>query len=70
MNTIKSWLTVKEAAFIVGRTPKTIYGWVSDKDIEHRVNEHGVTEIGHMSLMRTEAATRRGRPPTIPENKE
>lgn len=57
---VKSWLTVKEAAFLVGKDTSRIYRWISDRGLEHRVNSQGVTEVAHMALMRMEAETRRG----------
>lgn len=64
MNEIRSWLTVKQAAFLVGRSANRIYSWISDGKVITRVDEKGVTEVQHLSLMSAEAATKRGRPRT------
>lgn len=62
MSAPKSWLTVKEAAFFVGRDPSRIYAWIDQEKVITQTDEKGVTLVGHLSLMRAEAATRRGRP--------
>ena len=62
MNQIRPWLTVKQAAFLVGRSATQVYAWIRADKVETRVDEHGVTLVGHLSLMRAEAAMKRGRP--------
>lgn len=64
MNEIRSWLTVKQAAFIVGRSANRIYAWINEGKVESQLDANGITQVGHMSLMRAEAATKRGRPRT------
>ena len=59
---VKPWLTVKEAAFIVGRDASRIYAWIESGKVVSRTDEKGVTEVGHLSLMRTESEMKRGRP--------
>ena len=64
MSEIRSWLTVKQAAFIVGRSANRIYAWIEAGKVVTKIDEKGVTMVQHMSLMQAEADTRRGRPKT------
>lgn len=62
MSQIKAWLTVKEAAFVVGRDASRIYAWLAAGKLDTQVDASGVTQVGHLSLMRAESEIRRGRP--------
>lgn len=44
--TIREWLTVKEAAYLVGRDVSRIYRWIDTWDLEHR-------KEGKVTLVRT-----------------
>lgn len=64
MSEIRSWLTVKQAAFIVSRSATQIYAWIEAGKVVTEIDEKGVKMVQHMSLMRAESETKRGRPKT------
>lgn len=60
MSEIKPWLTVKEAAFLIGKDTSRIYRWISERGLENRVTSSGIAEVSHRALMLMESETRRG----------
>lgn len=63
---MKEWVTVKEAAVIVGRAPRTVYEWIQRDKLATRVNGSGATEVLSKAVVRIEASMRRGRPRGVP----
>lgn len=59
---MKPWLTVKEAALVVGRHERNIYRWIEKGTLASLVNAEGVTEVSAVDVARVESVTRRGRP--------
>ena len=62
MSQMKEWLTVIEAAFLVGRKKSSVYEWVKSGKLPSRVGVDGVTEVATQDVMRVEATVKRGRP--------
>lgn len=62
MPEMREWITVKEAALLVGRAPRTIYEWIEDNRLPSRRNSAGVLEIPSTAVVRIEPTIRRGRP--------
>lgn len=63
---MKEWITVKEAALLVGRAPRTIYEWIENDRLATRLNTDGVLEVLSKAVVRVEPTVRRGRPRGIP----
>jgi predicted site-specific integrase-resolvase len=59
---MKEWLTVPEAALLVGRDKSSIWKWVRAGKLRARTNELGTREVRASDVRRVEANTRRGRP--------
>jgi hypothetical protein len=59
-------VTVKEAALLVGKAPRTIYEWIENDRLATRLNGDGVTEVLSKAVIRIEPTVRRGRPRGIP----
>ena len=62
----KEWVTVKEAAILVGKAPRTIYEWIQNDRLATRLNSDGITEVLSKAVVRIEPTVRRGRPRGIP----
>ena len=62
----KEWVTVKEAAILVGKAPRTIYEWIEDDRLASRRNTDGVLEVLSKAVVRIEPTVRRGRPRGVP----
>ena len=62
MAEMREWITVKEAALLVGRAPRTIYEWIEDGRLATRLNGAGVLEVLSKAVVRVEPTIRRGRP--------
>ncbi|MCU1408482.1 MAG: Exc1 protein [Microbacteriaceae bacterium] len=62
MTTMKQWLTVQEAAYVVGRHPRKVYAWIQNGILKARKNEKGVYEVSAVDAQRVESVTKRGRP--------
>lgn len=58
----KEWVTVKEAAMLVGRHTSRIYAWIDQGRLATRVNADGVTEVLSRATIRIESEVKRGRP--------
>ena len=59
---MKEWVTIREAAVLVGRHPRAIYRWVDKGLLATRVNADGVTEVLSRAVRRVETQVKRGRP--------
>lgn len=60
--TPKEWVTVKEAAALAGRAPRTIYEWIENDRLATRTNGDGVLEVLAKAVARTAPTVSRGRP--------
>lgn len=58
---MKEWLTVKEAALLVGRHPRKIYEWI-EGPLTARTAANGTYEVRRTDLLRVETTMKRGRP--------
>ncbi len=62
----KEWVTVAEAALLVGKKPRTIYRWIETDRLAWRQNTNGVLEVLSKAVIRIEPTVRRGRPRGTP----
>jgi hypothetical protein len=56
------WVTVAQAAKLVGRTERSIYLWIDAHRVTPRKNDDGVLIVRYGALLKAEAGIRRGRP--------
>ena len=56
------WVTVKVAAALVDRSPRTIYEWIEDGRLATRLSSAGILEVLSKAVVRVEPTIRRGRP--------
>jgi hypothetical protein len=63
---VKEWITIAEAAVLVGRHRSRIYAWIDQGRLATRVNAEGVTEILAKAVRRIESEVKRGRPRGVP----
>lgn len=59
---MKEWLTVAEAAVLVGRSQRSIYRWVESGSLGSRVEPDGSMRVRSADVRRAESVVRRGRP--------
>lgn len=59
---IPEWVTVKVAAALVGKAPRTIYEWIENDRLAFRRNSEGVLEVLSKAVVRIEPTVKRGRP--------
>ncbi|AUG28761.1 MULTISPECIES: helix-turn-helix domain-containing protein [Microbacterium] len=59
---LPEWVTVKVAAALVGRSPRTIYEWIEDGRLATRLSSAGILEVLSKAVVRVEPTIRRGRP--------
>lgn len=62
MNTIKEWLTIPQAALLVGRKKTAVYDWVKDGRLPARIGVNGVKLVASKDALRVESTVKRGRP--------
>jgi hypothetical protein len=62
MNTIKEWLTIPQAALLVGRKKTAVYDWVKAGKLQARIGVDGVKLVASKDAMRVESTVKRGRP--------
>lgn len=60
---VPEWVTVKQAARLADREPRTVYDWI-DKDLLATRYERGVLQVLARAAIRLGETTRRGRPKT------
>lgn len=58
----KEWVTVKEAAVLVGRDVRQIYRWIDKGLLYGRADPAGVTVVLSKAVLRIEPDVKRGRP--------
>lgn len=58
----KEWVTVKEAAVLIGRHVSQVYRWIDAGRLATRTNTAGVTQVMSKAVLRIETSVRRGRP--------
>lgn len=63
---LPEWVTVKVAAKLVGRSPRTIYQWIENDRLAFRTNSDGILEVLSKAVIRVEPTVRRGRPRGVP----
>lgn len=59
---LPDWVTVKVAAALVGKAPRTIYEWIENDRLATRRNSEGVLEVLSKAVVRIEPTVKRGRP--------
>ena len=59
---MREWLTIQQAAFLVGRKKTSVYDWVKSGRLPSRVGVNGVTEVQSQEVLRVESSVKRGRP--------
>lgn len=62
MSQMKEWLTVIEAAFVVGRDQRQIYRWLKVGKLSKYTDPRGRNLINSAELVRVESTIKRGRP--------
>ncbi|MEJ6554042.1 hypothetical protein PQI51_03265 [Microbacterium esteraromaticum] len=60
---LPEWVSVKQAARLANREPRTVYDWI-DKDLLATRYERGVLQVLAKAAIRLGESTRRGRPKT------
>ncbi|WP_336633636.1 MULTISPECIES: helix-turn-helix domain-containing protein [unclassified Microbacterium] len=58
----REWITVKEAAALVGRDKRQIYRWIERDRLATRRNTDGILEVLSKAIVRVEKTVIRGRP--------
>lgn len=58
----KEWVTVKEAAVLVGKSVRTIYEWIENDRLATRIDTQGRMVVLSKAVLRIEPTVRRGRP--------
>lgn len=58
----KEWVTVKEAAVLVGKSVRTIYEWIENDRLATRIDAQGRMVVLSKAILRVEPTVRRGRP--------
>ncbi|WP_336633606.1 MULTISPECIES: helix-turn-helix domain-containing protein [unclassified Microbacterium] len=58
----REWITVKEAAVLVGRDKRQIYRWIERDRLATRRNADGILEVLSKAIVRVEKTVVRGRP--------
>ena len=59
---MKEWLTVQEAAVLVGRHQSRIYGWINQGHLQSRVSLRGITKEKTAHVQRIESVVKRAGP--------
>lgn len=59
---MKAWLSVAEAALVVGRHQSRIYKWIEAGILDWRKDADGVLVVSAAEAQRVESETKRGRP--------
>jgi hypothetical protein len=59
---VKEWVTIAEAATLVGRHASRIYRWIDEGHLATRRNDRGMIEVLSKAVLRIESVTKRGRP--------
>lgn len=62
MSEPKEWVTVKEAALLVGRDKRQIYRWIACGRVAARHSVAGILQVRSVLVLRAEAQVKRGRP--------
>lgn len=62
MGEMREWITVKEAAALVGRDKRQIYRWIERDRLATRRNNEGILEVLSKAIVRVEKTVIRGRP--------
>lgn len=62
----REWITVKEAAALVGKSPRTIYEWIENDRLATRTNTDGILQVLSKAVVRIAPTVTRGRPRGTP----
>jgi len=62
VSTMKEWLTVAEAALVVGRHPRNVYRWIEKGILRSETAIDGSFRVPAKDVIRVESVTKRGRP--------
>lgn len=63
---MKAKVTIKEAAFLVGRHTRAIYRWIdAGRLVASKDGDQGELLVATDDVLKVEADTRRGRPRTV-----
>lgn len=67
----KPWLTIAEAAVLVGRHQSRIYRWIDNPKVTLRtsLSTDGTTLVKTEDVMKVESVTKRGRPRGVPNRR-
>ena len=67
---MKEWVTVKEAAVLIGKKPRTIYEWIQGDRLATRLDAQGRMTVLAKAVQRIEPTIRRGRPRGKPTRRD
>lgn len=59
---MKEWLSIPEAAALVGRDPSNVWRWVRSGKLRARTAGDGTMEVRREDALRVESSVKRGRP--------
>jgi excisionase family DNA binding protein len=59
---MKEWLTIPEAAVLVGRDKTNVYAWIRSGKLKTRTGSDGTMEVRREDVLKVEATVKRGRP--------
>jgi predicted site-specific integrase-resolvase len=59
---VKEWLTIPEAALLVGRDKSNVWRWVRSGRLYSRTAPDGTMEVRAADVRKVEGAVKRGRP--------
>lgn len=62
----KEWVTVAEAAVLVGKSRRTIYEWIENDRLATRTNTDGILQVLSKAVVRIAPTVTRGRPRGTP----
>jgi len=67
---MKEWITVKEAATLARKSPRTIYEWIDGNRLAVRRDDKNRMIVLSKAVMRIEPTIRRGRPRGKPTRRD
>lgn len=59
---MKEWLTIPEAAVVVGRDKSNVWRWIRSGKLHSRTATDGTMQVRRADVLKVEANTKRGRP--------
>lgn len=60
---MKEWLSIPEAALLIGRNKTNVYAWIRSGRLHPRTGPAGTLEVRWADVQAVEFGMKRGRPP-------